>query len=149
MSTQQIAGRYVGAIDESEVFGVADREVDFDGVQLGNGCEERLRADKVPNLGRSLARYAAHERADLCKAQVQLGCRERGFSSPDRRFCRGHGRIRLFSLLVLVVELALRNRSRHRKRNVALQVDLGETLLCLSLRELAFCLVYLRLRLVD
>ena len=47
MSAQQIAARYVGAIDQIQIFGVADREVDFNGIQLGDRCEERFRADKV------------------------------------------------------------------------------------------------------
>src|SRR5580692_644230 len=124
MSAQQVAARYVGAIDQIQIFGVADREVDFDGIQLGNRCEERFRADKVPNLGHSLASNAAHERTDLCKVQVQFRRSKRGFGSTYRRLRCDYRRVCLLRLLFLVVELALRYRSRLRERGITLQINL-------------------------
>src|SRR5258708_6935957 len=149
MSGQQIAARYVCSINQIQVFGVADREIDFNWIQLRNRCEERFRAHKVSNLSHSLASNAVHEGANLSKVQVQFGRPEGGFGSSYRRIRCNHRRVRLLRLLFLVVELTLGYCSRLRQRSISLQIDLGEALLRLCLRKLALRLLYLRVRLVH
>jgi hypothetical protein len=96
-----------------------------------------------------LASNAIHERADLCKLQVQFGIRQRCSGGTYRRIRRDYSRIGLICLLFLIVELALRYGSGLRERGITLQIDLSEALLRLCLRKLSLRLLQLRLCLVN
>ena len=123
---KQIAAARTRPLHESEIFAVADGEIDLDGIQLRNRRKHGLRADKVSNLRGGLSRDAGDQRADLRKAEIQFG--------RVYRCLRGlYGRFGLGFLLNLVIQLALRNGMRSGQRSVAIHIDFGEAKLGLGL----------------
>ena len=129
-----------------EVLAVADGEVDLDGVELRDGGEDGLRADEIADLRGGLAGDSRDERADLGEAEVELGVGDRGLCGGDRGLGRGDGGFGLRGLLFLVVELALRDGVFRGERRVAVDVDLRELKLRLSLTDGSLGLAELALR---
>ena len=76
----------------AEIFGVADGEVDLDGIELRDRREDGLRADQIADLRRGLSGDSADERAHLREAEIQFwrcrarpcGCATRGRAQRRR-----------------------------------------------------------------
>ena len=97
---QEIAVVGTGALDECEVLGIADGEVDLDGVELRDGGEDGLRADEVADLRRGLAGDSGDEGANLSEAEVDPGGVDSGLRCGDRGVCSGDVGFGLCGLLL-------------------------------------------------
>ena len=123
--------RAVDLARDAEVLVLAEREVRADWIHLRHRREQRRRTDLVTHLRRGDRGDAVHERPDLREIEIQ----PRGLHGG---LCRLHRRLRREIGLNVVVELALRNRTRIRERRIARDVALGLSELRLCLRELSF-----------
>ncbi len=151
---QQVASRFACPRRQRQIFGVADREVDLDGIELRNRGEDRLRADEVSDLRGGLSGHAVDQGTHLRESEIQFGSFESGFRGGDSGL-RGidgglggtNGRLLLRLGLLVVIELALGDGPGLRKRCIALHIDLRQLKLSLRLSDLSLCLRHLSLRL--
>ena len=87
---EQVAACAASALDQGQIFCVADGKVDFDGVELGDGGQHRLGVDEIADLRGGLAGDAGNQRPHMGEAKVQLSVFDRSFSGGYRSLCGLH-----------------------------------------------------------
>ena len=132
-----------------EVFRVADGEICLDGVKLRDRRQHGLRVDQIADLRGRLSRNAGDERSNLRESQIQFRVGNGSLSGGDRGLSRLNRCLALGFLLSIVVELALRDSTRLRKRGIASYIDLRQFELRLRLQDLPSGLCQLAFALVE